>query len=389
MKIMHTADWHLGAKLEGRDRTDEQIAILNEMADIADRFDVSAVLVAGDVYHNSMPSAEAEDMFFDAVDRLSSNGNRLVFVLAGNHDDALRLGASRPLANKHNIIFACDDQFVDVSKVKLDGRVRIIDAGKGFIRIKSGEEEAVIAYLPFVAEGKAKELAGCDDYGQSIKILAQQGASHFSSEAFNIFVSHLFVAGGSMGEGDTVNVGQALAVAPDVMPQKAHYVALGHLHRTQKIGENIFYSGSTTSLRFKDNEPNVLIVEGDKSGALSVKTVPIKSACSLIKKKVSNIAFAYKELSYTSPNELVELTFVQSMPLKASEIKELKRQFPNLVSVRLELSGDKKVEAGVSRRELNDRDLFVEFYKHQTGSEPDERLVEMFLEIRGKADVAD
>ena len=88
---------------------------------------------------------------------------------------------------------------------------------------------------------------------------------------------------------------------------------------------------------------------------------------------------------------MIELTFVQNEPLKAAEIKELKRSFPNLCGVRLELiSAETESEARkVSRRQLSDQDLFIQFYKQKTGAEPSPRLVEMFLEIRRGTDDAD
>lgn len=383
MKILHTADWHLGAKLENRDRLEEQTKIVQEIATIARENNVSVVIIAGDIFHNSTPSAGAEDLFYKAIESLSDNGDRLVFVLSGNHDDPQRLAACKPLAQKHNIIVATEFDCVDITKVKLNGRVRITDAGKGYVRVKVADEECVIAFLPFITEQKCLNLSGKESYNDGIKELALIGASHFSSETLNIFTSHLFVAGAKLGNADEVKVGDVMAVAPSAFPQNAHYVALGHLHRPQKIKDNIYYSGSATELRFKDSVPCVMVFEGNKNGISNVVEVPIKSACNLIKIKVNNIANAYKELAYTNENELIELTFVQDTPLKASEIKELKRLFSNLVAVKLELTRNLEAESNVkSRKNLNDKDLFIDFYKHMVGTEPDKQLVDLFLEIR-------
>ena len=383
MKILHTADWHLGAKLENRDRIEEQTRIIQEISTIANENNVSIVIIAGDIFHNSTPSAPAEDLFYKAIDSLSDNGNRLVFVLSGNHDDPQRLSACKPLAQKHNILVATELDCVDITKTKLDGRVRITDAGKGYVRVKVADEECVISFLPFITEQKCISIAGKDNYNDSVKALASLGASHFSSETLNIFTSHLFVAGAKLGNADEVKVGDVMAVSPSSFPQNAHYIALGHLHRPQKIGNNIYYSGSATELRFKDSVPCVIILEGNKKGVTNVFEVPIKSACNLIKIKVNNIANAYKELAYTNEKELIELTFVQNSPLKASEIKELKRLFPNLVSVKLELTKEVQANNDIkSRKNLNDKDLFIDFYKHTVGTEPDKRLVDLFLEIR-------
>ena len=103
MKFLHTADWHLGAKTNGRDRLNEQKKVLDEIESIATYENIDCVIIAGDVFNTSSPSAEAEELFFDSIQKLSNGGDRFVFVLAGNHDDPTRLSAGLPLASKHNI----------------------------------------------------------------------------------------------------------------------------------------------------------------------------------------------------------------------------------------------------------------------------------------------
>lgn len=392
MKILHTADLHLGARLDTRDREAEQRKILNEITAVANGVNADIVIVAGDVYHNSTPSAQAEDMFFDFVDKISDGGNRLVFVLSGNHDDPERLGACNPLAIKRNIVVASSLD-IDFKNTPREARARILDAGRGYVRVKVGEEECVLAFLPFFGEQKCKELAGGGDltYNEAIMELARVGASHFSPLSVNIFVSHLFVAGAKLADNGEVKVGDVMAITPDVFPKNAHIVALGHLHRAQKIGSNVYYPGSTIELRFNDHRPSVNVIDVTKGGVASVKQVPLASACELRQIRVKNMAYAIKELSLAGANELIELTFVQNEPLKATEIKELKRSFPNLCGVRLELisAETESEERKVSRRQLSDQDLFIQFYKQKTGAEPSPRLVEMFLEIRRGTDDAD
>ena len=106
MKFLHTADWHLGAKTNGRDRLAEQKRTLEEIESIANYENIDCVIIAGDVFNTASPAAEAEELFFDAVQKLSNNGDRFVFVLAGNHDDPTRLSAGLPLSSKHNIALA-------------------------------------------------------------------------------------------------------------------------------------------------------------------------------------------------------------------------------------------------------------------------------------------
>ena len=103
MKFLHTADWHLGAKTNGRDRLIEQKRTLDEIESIANYENIDCVIIAGDIFNTATPSAETEELFFETIQKLSNGGDRFVFVLAGNHDDPTRLSAGLPLASKHNI----------------------------------------------------------------------------------------------------------------------------------------------------------------------------------------------------------------------------------------------------------------------------------------------
>ncbi|MET3292747.1 UNVERIFIED_CONTAM: exonuclease SbcD [Brevibacillus sp. OAP136] len=100
MRVLHTADWHFGRLLEGRDRRQEQEAFVTELCAIADERNVDVVLIAGDVYDSVNPPAWAEELFYEALERLSNNGKRGVVVIAGNHDQPERVRAAAPLAHK-------------------------------------------------------------------------------------------------------------------------------------------------------------------------------------------------------------------------------------------------------------------------------------------------
>ncbi|MDV7393975.1 exonuclease subunit SbcD, partial [Arthrospira platensis SPKY1] len=131
MKILHTADWHLGKKIEGLSRIDEQIAVMEEICSIADAEAVNAVLIAGDVFDTYNPSIEAEELFFKTVYRLSGNGSRVVLVIAGNHDSPDRIRASDPLAVQ-NGIFLLGYPHTIIKKVKLDSGIEVIRSESGF-----------------------------------------------------------------------------------------------------------------------------------------------------------------------------------------------------------------------------------------------------------------
>ncbi len=90
MRVLHTSDWHLGKTLEGRPRLPEQMQFINELVDIAAKEQVQLVLVAGDVFDTYNPPAEAEELFYDALERLAAGGERAVVVIAGRSSGTAR-----------------------------------------------------------------------------------------------------------------------------------------------------------------------------------------------------------------------------------------------------------------------------------------------------------
>ena len=104
IKILHTADWHLGKKLDSFSRLEEQILVMNEIVQIADEQIVDLVLVAGDLFDNFNPSVEAIELFYKTLKRLSQNGIRPVIAISGNHDSPYLIDAPDPLARECGII---------------------------------------------------------------------------------------------------------------------------------------------------------------------------------------------------------------------------------------------------------------------------------------------
>ena len=104
MKILHTADWHLGKRLDNYSRIEEQIEVMNEICEIADEQNIDLVLVAGDLFDTFNPSVEAVELFYKTLKRLANNGQRPVIAIAGNHDSPDRIDAPDPLARECGII---------------------------------------------------------------------------------------------------------------------------------------------------------------------------------------------------------------------------------------------------------------------------------------------
>ena len=386
MKFLHTADWHLGAKTYGRDRLAEQKRTLDEIESIANYENIDCIIISGDVFNTASPSAEAEELFFEAVQKLSNDGDRFVFVLAGNHDDPTRLSAGLPLAGKHNIALVSSLDKLKESSFTQNGIVKVIETGKGHIKIKKNEEIATIAYLPYPSESRIHEKVDSElSYAEKVKAWAEISTSAFNADTFNIFVSHLFMVGSKTNDG-VVKVGDILAVPKNMIP-KADYTALGHIHSSQDLGSNIFYSGAITKLNINNSELSVNIIESENGKLVGVKKTPLKNPARYEKLVVHSIEEANDQLLNFDNLDIIELEFVRSEPLSASSIKTLKKDFPCISKIAFNNPNiAAQNSTGTSRIKLSDTELFSEFYKSVRGTAPSEDLVQMFLDCKGDED---
>ena len=386
MKFLHTGDWHLGAKTNGRDRLAEQKRTIDEIESIANYENVDCVIIAGDVFNTASPSADAEELFFDAIQKLSNNGDRFIFVLAGNHDDPTRLSAGLPLASKHNIALVSSLEKLKESSFAKNTLIKVVETGKGHIKIKKNEEIATIAYLPYPTESRISQKVDSElSYAEKVQEWANISSGAFDNDTFNIFVSHLFMVGSKTNEG-IVKVGDLMAVPKNMIP-KADYTALGHIHSAQDLGDNVYYAGAITKLNTKNKDLSVNIIESENGKLVNVKTTALKNPARYEKVLATSIEDAADKLLNYDNLDIVELQIVQSQPLSASSLKQLKKDFPCISNIALLRPADAEyVQSNTKRTRLNDVDLFSEFYKTVRGTEPSPDLVQMFIDCKGDED---
>lgn len=384
MKILHTSDWHLGVKTNGIDRLPEQKKVMEEILSIVNYENVDCVIIAGDVFNSSNPSADAEELFFDTIEKLSSNGDRFIFVLAGNHDDPTRIEAGLPLASKRNIALVGNLTRLKENSFNSEAMVKVVETGKGYIKIQKNDEIVTIAYLPYPTESRITEKT--DDglsYPEKVEYWASIGANAFTDESFNIFVSHLFMVGSKTTDGE-VKVGDIMAVPKNYLP-KADYTALGHIHTPQSLGSNIYYSGAITALSVGQKGLGVNIIETTPlSKKYDLKNVELTNIVKYEKVTANSIAGAEELLSKYDANDIVELEIVQTEPLSASDLKKLKKDFSCVSNISLvrNLTENQEVKK-YDRRKLTDDELFKKFYKDVRGFEPSQDLIEMFNLCKG------
>ena len=386
MKFLHTADWHLGAKTNGRDRLDEQRRVLDEIVSIVNYESIDCVIIAGDVFNTASPSAEAEELFFESIQKLSANGDRFIFVLAGNHDDPTRLSAGLPLASKHNIALVSSLEKLKESSFNKNAIVRVVETAKGVVKIQKNEEIITIAYLPYPNEVRIHEKVDSElSYAEKVKAWAEIGASAFNDDTFNIFVSHLFMVGSKTKDG-TVKVGDIMAVPKNMIP-KADYTALGHIHTPQCLGDNVFYSGAITKLTVGQKDLGVTVFETENGKIISHEHVKLQNVARYEKVTANSIEDAEEKLSDFDDKDIVELEIVQREPLSASSLKTLRKNFACISNVSLvKISDTEGVSSHKRRKFLSDEELFKEFYKSVRGIEPSEDLIKMYVDCKGGSD---
>ncbi len=258
MRLLHTADWHLGKVLKGVDRTPEIAGALEDHLRIVREEKIDLVVVAGDLFDRPRVSAEAEAAAFEFFLGLRELGVPAL-VISGNHDSRPRLEALAPL--------------LELAGAHVRGEVRVRGEG-GAVRRDWGEA----ALLPFLSERRAVKAAQllADDEGQwqsgyseTVGRLMANLTSGFAPGQVNLLVAHLTIEGANLrlGGGEfTFYVGNSYAVAVEKLPTSATYVALGHIHRQQQVSEApvSWYSGSLVQLDFgegEDAERGVLVVE--------------------------------------------------------------------------------------------------------------------------------
>ncbi len=196
MKILHTADWHLGKRLERFDRSAEQRAVLAEICEIADREAVDAVLIAGDLYDTFNPPIDATDNFYHHLKRLSANGRRPVVAIAGNHDSPHRIEAPDPLARECGIIFA-GYPHTHVQPFSLDTGAEILQSAPGFIELKLPACEAPLRILltPYANESRFRKALSTDNPDADLRALLaehwQTLADEYCTNRASIPAAHL------------------------------------------------------------------------------------------------------------------------------------------------------------------------------------------------------
>ena len=375
MRFLHTADWHVGKTLRGRSRADEHRAVLDEIAGIADERRVDAVLIAGDLFDSAAPSPEAEEIVYRAVLRLAA---RPVIVIAGNHDNPRRFSAVRPLLELGNVTALPSPSKPD------EGGTVLIESPAG--------ERTRISLLPFVSQRgivDAQALMERDadqhaqTYAQRLATVVAALCENADEDAVGILVGHAMVHGGKMGGGErSAHTVFEYSIPATAFPGHLHYVALGHLHRAQRIDARcpVHYSGSPLQLDFGETEDrkSVNVVDAVMGRPAAIETVPLKAGRNLRRIEGTLCTLRNQAQEAGSDYLLVEVQEAPRLGL-ADEVREL---LPNAVEVRIAHPESDSGDPPAPETAQAPQELFGEYLAQRHGDKVfDAKVAALFAEL--------
>jgi len=423
MKFLHTADWHVGKRLDRFPRIEEQRAVLEEIAGIADDESVDLVIVAGDLYDTVNPGSEAEELLYTALSRLSADGARPVIAIAGNHDSPDRILAPDVLARRYGIVLVGYPAAEIDTSLGTRGRGgsgrsggwALTSLAPGLLEIRleaAGSCPIRIITTPYANEYRLREACIPDDREETTdpdailhEILEAHwgdlAASHLQGEGINLLVTHLFFADNPAsppeepeGERPIAHVGGAPPLSPSIVPGEVQYVACGHLHRPHTLGSSVpvRYAGSPLSYSFAEagQQKSVTIVEVEPRGTLGseagVREVPLRSGYPLLRHTADDVASAVAWLG-EHPDSYVELSLRLTDYLSGTDRNALHQAHPRVVSIvpLVEGSGDGEGDPRIDPTE-DTVSLFRRYFRWSTGADAGVEILDLVGEVLAAVD---
>lgn len=410
LRLLHTSDWHLGHTLHEFSRAHEHALFLEWLLDVIDGHDIDALLVAGDVFDTANPSAEAQETFYRFLARARLRRPRLgIVVIGGNHDSAARLDAPDPILRSLGVHVVGG----------LPQSRGVIDLDRVIVPLKDrdGAITAWIAAVPFLRPADLPSIDDCDDpLIEGVRRIYQQvieGArARREGEQALLAMGHCYMTGTQLSDLSERKIlgGNQHALPVDIFPGDVAYVALGHLHLAQRVGdrEHVRYSGSPIPLALDEEHyrHQVLVVEIDGPKLQSVTSLEIPRAVPILRlpAKARPLAEVLQEISklpaldasvesWRRPYLEVRVLLDKPEPSLRHEIdKALEGKAPRLARIKVETTGTGAALAdSASFRSLRDtspEDVFRMRYQRDHEGEPSPELLAAFHEILAEAEGA-
>jgi len=398
LKILHTADWHIGKVLHKQELREEMLLFFDWLIATIQSESIDILLVSGDVFDLANPAVRDRELYYQFLSRLIQFKIKVI-ITGGNHDAVGLLNAPEPILRHLNIN--------TIGGATEDIRDELVT-----ITNDQGEMKLVIAAVPFLRDRDLRNKNTDNQYKNRIEAIREGIKNHYAQlaeicklEYANIpciAMGHLYASGSVTSESERdIHIGNAAAVHSSIFSDVYGYVALGHIHRPQVIGKNdyIRYSGSPIALSFseRDDKKCVVIIELNEGIIAKPQAIPVPKNRELYKMKGSEEAVIDKlkkykpEYSLTSFVEL-EITEDTYSPLTLSRIDNLVQEYDGadrfrILKSRVEFKEGAKdtselFSEGTRIEDITPTDVFTELMNQQsTDSSTQALMIVAFREL--------
>ena len=378
MRIVHTADWHLGKTLYGKDRTEDEKKALSYLKEFIRENDIDLLVIAGDIFDKFIPSSRAEEVLVNFLVDVRKIGTKIVMI-AGNHDNGLHFSSMSPIFR-----FADIHSFGKVSR------------NSHFVfQTKSGES-VFVAAIPFIREAEVLDIEEYDlpehvtkaKYAEKMGNVFKWFEKRFIDDGINLVVTHLLIGGAhTSGTEHKFYLANSYAVPPLSLPETANYIAAGHIHKYQRIDNPspAYYSGSLFPLDFG---------EQDEKGFIFLEVKP-----GLPPEKIEFVPVPHRDLEVVDIEEDEIFSFIErysgfdgylkvNLDTKGKDARELidriKKALPQVIAIHTRMVEKKKKRTLEMDDILDPVRSYRSYYKEKKGVEPDREIIEVFEKLYRK-----
>ncbi len=372
MKLIHLSDLHLGKRVNEFSMLEDQEYILKKIINAIDDECPDGIIIAGDIYDKSIPSAEAVELFDDFLVSLAKRKLQ-VFVISGNHDSPERI--------------AFGNRLMDASGIHLSP---VYDGNVIPFCLHDDYGEVNIFMLPFVKPANIRRFfpdSGIVSYTDAVRIAIQNMPVNSANR--NVLITHQFVTGALRSESEDISVGGSDNIDASVFDE-FDYVALGHIHGPQNIGsERVRYSGTPLKYSFSEasHQKSVTVVELGEKGCLSVRTVPLTPQRDMAEIKGSYNELTrksyYENTSYQDDYMHITLTDEEDIPDAMGKLRVIYHNLMKLDYDNKRTRHSAEVNGSDAVETKTPFELFAEFYELQNNrpmSEEQSALINQMIE---------
>jgi DNA repair protein SbcD/Mre11 len=371
MRILHTSDWHLGKKLFKLDRTPEHELFLDWLMETLKSEKIDLLIIAGDVFDSPTPPHQSLELFYQFLHRVSSQTQTETLIIAGNHDSGLLIEAPAKLLAPH--------------RVRVWGKLN--DPTHHWRRITVGSESLDVCAIPFF---RSYELLpqGEGDALEALKKYLLKDRTHPQL----LILHHLAGMFEAAGSEQVISLSGVDSIPTEIL-KAFDYVALGHIHKPQRIGDQMYYSGSPIPLRFSETKEKSVVLIDVREGKLTstLKLIPVFRKLHIVKadeeswrEKLTNLETS----EGLTPMVEVQLKLASPQLGLIDEIKSIleKKKMELLSYLPMFVGQEKKENHLKDLFDLSPMDLFEEFYaaKYPDAQDIPEELKQDFKALYDK-----